>query len=152
MASPVYSITPVESEEEQIKSLYKLLLKPGHASLVGPDGSNQPIPESVYKVLVAVLGKMQEGKTIALLPIMEELTSKAAADMLGVSRQFLVRMLEDGKIPFHRTGTHRRIYFKDLVEYQTNRNAARHQAIENMAKRELDEGTYDAFVLPDDQE
>jgi len=151
MAAPAYPITPVASEEEQIKALYKLLLQPGHAKLVGPDGEQHDIPGSVYQALLNVLAKMQEGKTIALLPIMEELTTKAAADFLGVSRQFLVRLLEEEKIPYHRTGTHRRVYFKDVMEYRKKRDEARHQAIKDMAKKELDEGTYDHFVLPDEE-
>jgi excisionase family DNA binding protein len=151
MAAPAYPIVPAESEEEQIKALYKMmLLHPGCAQLTGPDGTLLTIPESVYKVLVSLLAKMQEGKSIAFLPIMEELTTKAAADYLGVSRQFLVRLLEQDKIPFHRTGTHRRVYFKDVLEYKKKRDAARHAAIKDMAKKELDEGTYD-FILPDEE-
>jgi excisionase family DNA binding protein len=149
MGAPAYPIIPAESEDEQIKALYKMLLHPEHAQLVGPDGTQHTIPESVYKVLLSVLARMQEGKTVALLPIMEELTTKAAADFMGVSRQFLVRLLEEGKIPFHRTGTHRRIYFKDLLEYRKKRDAARHEAVNNLAKKELNEGTYDDFVLPE---
>lgn len=151
MAAPAYPITPAESEDQQIKALYKMLLQPGHAELVGPDGTHQAIPESVYKVLLSVLARMQEGKTIALLPIMEELTTKAAADFLGVSRQYLVRLLEQDRIPYHRTGTHRRIYFKDILEYRKARDAARHQAVKDLAKKELGEGTYDEFVLPNEE-
>ena len=81
---------------------------------------------------------------------MEELTTKAAADYLGFSRQFLVRLLEQDKIPFHRTGTHRRVYFNDVLEYKKKRDAARHEAIKGLAKKELDEGTYD-FILPDEE-
>lgn len=150
MAAPAYPIIPAEFEEEQIKSLYKLMLShPGHAHIVGPDGSRHTIPESVYQVLLSVLAKMQEGQPIALLPIMEELTTKAAADYLGVSRQFLVRLLEQDKIPFHKTGTHRRIYFKDILEYKMKRDEARHKAIGDLARKELKEGTYD-FSLPDE--
>ncbi len=151
MGVPAYPIIPAESEDAQIKALYKMLLHPEHAQLVGPDGAKHTIPESVYKVLLSVLARMQEGKTIALLPITEELTTKAAADFMGVSRQFLGRLLDEGKISFHRTGTHRRIYFKDLLEYRKKRDAARHVAVNDLAKKELDEGTYDDFVLPEDE-
>ena len=151
MAALAYPIVPAESEEDQIKALYKvMLLHPGGVQLTGPDGTLLTIPESVYKVLLSLLAKMQEGKTIAFLPIMEELTTKAAADYLGVSRQFLVRLLEQDKIPFHRTGTHRRVYFKDVLEYKKKRDVARHEAIKGLAKKELDEGTYD-FILPDEE-
>ena len=151
MAAPAYPIIPAESEEEQIKALYKTMLShAGHADIVGPDGTKHSIPETVYKILLNILGKMQEGKTIALLPISEELTTRAAADYLGVSRQYLVRLLENGKIPFQKTGTHRRVYFKDIFEYKQQRDSARRQAIKDLAKKELEEGTYD-FVLPDEE-
>lgn len=151
MAASAFPIIPAESEDEQIKALYKMMLShPGHADIVGPDGTRHTIPDSVYKVLLNILAKMQAGKTIALLPIMEELTTKAAADYLGVSRQFLVRLLEQDKIPFHKTGTHRRIYFKDILEYKKHRDAGRHRAIKDLAQKELAEGTYD-FVLPDEE-
>lgn len=151
MAAPAYPIIPVESEEEEIKALYKMLLRPDHPQLVASDGTAHVIPESVFKVLLNVLARMQEGKTVALLPITEELTTKAAADFLGVSRQFLVRLLEQDKIPFHRTGTHRRIYFKDVLDYRKKRDYARHKAIKELARKELNEGTYDDFVLPDEE-
>ena len=151
MAAPAYPIVPAQSEEEQIKALYRMmLLHPGRVQLVGPEDALLEIPESVYKVILNLLSKLQEGKTIAFLPVMEELTTKAAADYLGVSRQFLVRLLEQAKIPFHRTGTHRRVYLKDVLEYKQKRDAARHEAIKGLAEKELEEGTYD-FALPDEE-
>ena len=151
MAAQAYPISPVKSEEEEIKALYKTLLHPDKAEIIGPDGTRHAIPASVYKVLLSVVSKMQEGKTIALLPIMEELTTQAAANFLGVSRQYLVRLLEENKIPFHRTGTHRRIYFKDVLEFRKKRDSERQKAIRNLARKELNEGTYDEFVVPDEE-
>jgi excisionase family DNA binding protein len=97
-----------------------------------------------------VVARMQEGKAIAVMPIMEELTTKAASNFLGVSRQYLVRLLDEGKIQFHRTGTHRRIYLKDVLEFRKKRDSERHQSIKDLARKELSEGTYDDFVLPDE--
>jgi excisionase family DNA binding protein len=151
MAALAYPIIPVESEEEQIKALYKMLLHPDHPQLVDQNGTPHAIPESVHKVLLNVLARMQEGQTIALVPIMEELTTKAAADFLGVSRQYLVRLLEEGEIPFHRTGTHRRIYFKDIFDYRRKRDNERRNGIKKLARKELREGTYDDFVVPDEE-
>jgi excisionase family DNA binding protein len=89
-------------------------------------------------------------KGLTLIGIMEELTTQAAANFLGISPQYLVRLLEENKIPFHRTGTHRRIYFKDLLEFRKKRDGERQKAIRNLARKELNEGTYDEFVVPDE--
>jgi len=60
-------------------------------------------------------------------------------------------LLENGKLPFHRAGSHRRIYFHDLLAYRERRDHERRKAIERIAKRELEDGTYDQFVPPEDQ-
>ncbi len=151
LTAGAYRVVPVESEEEQVRALYKMLLASGRSHLVGPDGVPQEIPESVYKILLNVVARMQEGKAVAVFPLMEELTTKAASNILGMSRQYFVRLLEQGKIPFHRTGTHRRIYLKDVLDYQKQRDLERHESVRKMAQKELHEGTYDTFVLPDEE-
>ena len=146
MAGVAYAVDVPEQEEEQVKDLYRSLLGHGTAVLIGPDDVRREVPDSVYKVLVDILGKMQEGKAIAVVPLMQELTTKRAADIIGVSRQYLVRLLDEDKIKYHRTGTHRRIYLKDLLEYRDKRDHERHEAIRRMARQELEDGTYDTFV------
>jgi len=67
-----------------------------------------------------------------------------AANMLGVSRQFLVNLLEKGDIPYHMVGTHRRIYAQDLFQYKAVRDADRHKILRELAVAEAEEGIYDA--------
>lgn len=148
LASSVMALP--EQEEELIKDLYRSLLGPKMAVLVGSDEVRHAIPESVYKILIDVLAKMQDGKAVAVVPLMMALTTKRAADILGVSRQYLVRLLDQGQIPFHRAGTHRRIYLKDLMEYRNRRDKERHASIERIARQEMEDGTYDKFVVPEE--
>ena len=68
---------------------------------------------------------MKNGSSILLLAEAKPLTTQEAAHFLGVSRQFVVRLLEDGEIPFHKVGSHRRVTYKDLVSYQQRKQGLR---------------------------
>jgi excisionase family DNA binding protein len=140
------SAPPQEAEKQQAARLYRMLIHDGAACLVGPDNSKLELPPLVYNILVKVVENLQEGKAVALLPLMEEMSTQAAADLLGVSRQFLVTELEAGKIRFHRAGSHRRIYLKDVLDYKTQREKTRTASIDRMAQASEDAGIYDKFI------
>src|ERR1039457_3130870 len=130
-----------EAQEAQIRDLRRLIQQ-GSAKRVGPDGHQVEIPEPVHDLLLTILKNLQAGKAISIVPEHQQLTTQRAADILGVSRPFLVRLVEDGAIPFHMVGSHRRIYLRDLLDYKRRRDAARHEAINNMARTEMEAGTY----------
>jgi excisionase family DNA binding protein len=137
---------PKEAEKQQAAKLYRMLIHDGTAYLVGPDNLKIELPPSIYDILVKVVENMQEGKAIALVPLLEELSTQAAADLLGVSRQFFVRELEAGKLPFHRAGSHRRIYLKDVLDYKKQRETSRAESIDRMAQISEEAGIYDKFI------
>jgi excisionase family DNA binding protein len=141
IAESVHPSPPTESDE--IKELYRLFSLTKAPALVGPDQTAIPIPESIYDILVKVMGYMLDGKGVTVVPVMQELTTQQAANRLGVSRPFLIKLLDQEAIPFHRTGAHRRIYLKDVVSYQTNRDANRKRILTELAKKELASGHYD---------
>lgn len=88
------------------------------------------IPKKALFLLFDILSNMAEGKSITLIPSDTEISTQQAADMLNISRPYLVKLLEDGKIEFRKVGTHRRIELKKLLEYEkklkTNRNEKLH--------------------------
>lgn len=135
-----------EAEKQQAAKVYRMLIHDGSACLVGPDNSKLELPPPIYDILVKVVENMQEGKAMALVPLLEELSTQAAADLLGVSRQFFVRELEAGKIQFHRAGSHRRIYLKDVLDYKKQREISRAESIDRMAQIAEEAGIYDKFI------
>lgn len=140
-----------DTQETQIRDLRRLI-QAGGAKLVGSDGRQIAIPQPVHDLLLVILNNLQAGKAISIVPEHRQLTTQRAANILGVSRVFLVGILESGEIPFHMVGSHRRIYLRDLLDYQRRRDAARHAAIDNMAKAEMEAGTYDKVILPEGAE
>lgn len=153
MVAPAYAIqvAPRDQREiEQVSRLYRTLLREGTAALMGPDGSRLDLPLSVHEVLMCIVEKMQDGKAIAVLPLMEELSTQAAADLLGVSRQFFVRECEAHKLPFHYTGTHRCALLKDLLDYKKGRDQARRESIVRIACQSEELGDYDKFLPPEE--
>lgn len=112
--------------------------------LLGPDGEQVPLPEEVYRVLVEVVAAMREGKVITLVPRTQRLTTQEAADFLGVSRPTLVKLLQDGKIPYDQPGRHRRILFTDLLAYTERQRETRRAALDRMTEDASEAGLYDA--------
>lgn len=139
------------AQEGQIRELRRLM-QSGRAKLVGPDGHQIPLPEPVHDLLLLILKNLQAGKAISIIPEHQQLTTQRAANILGVSRPFLVGLVEKGEIPFHMVGSHRRIYLRDLLDYKRRRDSARHDAINDMARAEMETGTYDRVVLPEGAE
>src|SRR5262245_18816469 len=74
------------------------------ALLLGPDGQQVSLPEEVYRVLIQVVEGLREGKVITVVPRTQRLTTQEAADFLGVSRPTVVKLLEQGKIPYDQPG------------------------------------------------
>ena len=113
------------------------------ALLLGPDGEQVPLPEEVYRVMVEVVEAMREGKVITLVPRTQRLTTQDAADFLGVSRPTLVKLLEDGKIPYDQPGRHRRVLFTDLLAYQDRQREHRRAVLDQMTEEASEAGLYD---------
>jgi excisionase family DNA binding protein len=77
------------------------------------------IPVAAMQMLIEIMQQMAQGKPVSIIPSNAELTTQQAADFLSVSRPYFVKLLEEGKMPFKKVGTRRRVLFKDLIEFRT---------------------------------
>jgi len=98
------------------------------------------IPASAFHFLSTILEHMAAGKAVSIIPADAEITTQQAADMLNVSRPHVVKLLEEGELPFHKVGTHRRIKLKDLEAYRASMEKEREEALTELTRisQELD--------------
>lgn len=133
---------PTEAEAQLSQESSRILAShiPLHRStrrlkIVEDDGSEQDvvIPAAAYSLLVDILSQMAQGNAVTLIAIHAELTTQEAADILNVSRPFLIKLIEVGEIPYRKVGRHRRIRFEDLMKYKQQIDSQRMQALDELA-------------------
>jgi excisionase family DNA binding protein len=113
--------------------------------VVGSDGLEYEaaIPAAAYRSLIDVLAQMAQGNSVSLVPIHAELTTQEAADLLNVSRPYLIKKIEAGELPHHKVGRHRRIHFNDLMIYKERIDREAAAAFDEMVALSQELGFYD---------
>jgi excisionase family DNA binding protein len=122
------------SESSKKLSAY---VKSIHSSVIqfqGMKGESISIPAKAANLLMAILNQMAKGNAVTLIPVHTELTTQEAANLLNVSRPFLVKLLEEGEIPFRLVGTKRRVLAKDLLKYKEEIDKKRLTALEELTR------------------
>ena len=141
------SVLVLEQEKESIAELERIInLNPSQAKLVGINGEEILIPESVYRMFRNIVHMMASGQRISIMPHHCQLTTQEAAEILNVSRPFLIKLLEKGEIPYLKVGSHRRVIFQDLITYQEQRKVKRRKGLEELTEFLQDEGFYEDVV------
>lgn len=133
--------------EDRLAELLAALETSRRPALVAADGNRVELPEELFDVLHDVVTALSRGLAITVAPRHTVLGTGEAAQLLGVSRPTLVRLLEAGEIPFAQPGRHRRIRLDDLLAHQARSRRARAGGLDEMVRAAEDSGVYD---LPGD--
>jgi excisionase family DNA binding protein len=133
-----------DQEAQNVKELDEILAKEqGVAKLVAPSGEVRELPHSAYEVLRDAVHYLAQGTDVTILPMHAAVTTQRAAEILGVSRPHLIKLLERGDIEYHKVGKHRRIRVLDLLVYKDQRDSRRRQVIDQIKADSEELGLYD---------
>src|ERR1700730_7655666 len=131
-----HDIALAEQSSKELAALFPKREKDFHMSIkVDKREAKLTVPFSAIKLFLEILTQMAEGNAITLIPIHAELTTQEAANLLNVSRPFLIKLLEEGKLPFHKVGTHRRVKFVDLLKFKAHVDQAAHKALDELTEQ-----------------
>ena len=114
--------------------------------LVGPANETIELPDEVYVVLVEVAKQMRAGNAVSVVPYAVTLSTQEAAEMLGVSRPTLIRLLEQGSIPFDQPNSHRRVQLSDVLEYRARTHRESVERLDSLTDEAVSGGLYEASV------
>jgi len=138
-------VQPPKNKEElnEIIELVKNISNMEKFIMTKADGESIELPQVVSQVLYEIITILSQGGSMTIIPMDKELTTQQAADILNVSRPYLVKLLENDIIPYHKTGTHRKILMKDLIEYKHQINQKRKIKLSEMVDLSQELGLYD---------
>lgn len=108
----------------------------------GPETASIALSPALANTLLDVLRLVSSGKGFQIIPLDSQLTTQQAADYLNVSRPFLIKLLEEGRISFSKVGRHRRIRAEDLFAFKAARDSDRAQALDNLARMDAESGLF----------
>jgi excisionase family DNA binding protein len=141
--TPVLTERPVAPEPEETALLRDLehlraptsftCDKDEPAQLIAPDGRKHLLPPSLYEVLLRAAHQLANGQAVSIVPIGTKLSTQQTAELLGVSRPHVVKLLESGQIPHTKTGKHRRVLLSDVLAYRERQAVTRREALDELA-------------------
>jgi len=125
-----------EEAKKALRALTPLRKKGGERLKVQAAGEKGSVavtvPRQAFELFLEILGQLANGNAVTIVPYHAELTTQQAAELLNVSRPFLIRLLEEGKLPHRKVGTHRRIRFDDLQAFKKRDDTQRERLLEEL--------------------
>lgn len=153
---PDMSVNLIEPNDKEFDSIKKLVssldIAPDeHALVIVDDAHNVRVelPHTLYRVLVDAAHQLARGNTVGVLHYERDITTQQAAEILQVSRPYVIKILEADEIPYHMAGSHRRIRLCDLLEYKKNRDAMRREKLNTLIRISESSGLYDLDDFPE---
>jgi excisionase family DNA binding protein len=148
MAAVAIDREPVAARDDELPLIArtdKLLRAPNTttATLVGPQGDEVILAEPLLRVLRQAAHALAHDEAVMVVHVERQLTTNQAADILGTSRQYLVRLLKRGDIPCVLVGSHRRVDFGELMAYKQRRALRREAALDEIARVSQELGFYE---------
>ncbi|HWL41505.1 MAG TPA: helix-turn-helix domain-containing protein [Ilumatobacter sp.] len=131
--SDVMEVQPGTLDESDLDALQRALA----------GGEAIELPERLHAVLEAIVKQLQLGNGVSVVPLHAQLTTFEAADILNVSRPFLIKRIEAGEVPFHMVGTHRRLKLSDVLAYRDRLAMQADDALAAMTAEAEELGLYD---------
>lgn len=108
------------------------------------DGETQVvIPAVAFRFFVDVLAELANGNAVTVAPVHAELTTQQAADLLNVSRPYLIKLLDEQQIPFRRVGNRRKVQLVDVLEFKRRDDEHRQKVLDDLTREAVDLGLYD---------
>ena len=135
------TITPTEAdarlahESSRLLATHRLDRRPSVRIKILDEGEAAEtvvVPASALRLFLHMLSEMAQGNAVTLIPTHAELTTQQAADLLGVSRPYLVKLLNEGKMPCRTVGKYRRVRFDDLMAYKRKDDEARAKVLDQL--------------------
>lgn len=135
------SVTPTPADAHQAAASYEALagFQAMDVRIASEEGEQVvSIPASAVPLIRNLLQEMGKGKTVSCMASETELTTQQAADLLSVSRPFLIERLDSGEIPCRKVGSHRRVQFSDVIAYKRRMDELRLQALQELTAQAQD--------------
>lgn len=134
-------IAAPNSDREALRGI-EALAQSGQDLRVSAGGESVELPEALRLIIGQAAHELVRGNRVSLLPLGRMLTTRQAAEMLNVSRPFLIQVLERGEIPFEMVGTHRRVAIEDVLRYRAQRSEQRREALRALSQEADELGIY----------
>lgn len=136
--------TVLPARDTALLDAAEALLRSGDEVALAARGETVALPPELRQLLADVVQTMRRGQAVTLAPLGQQLTTQQAADLLGISRPTLIKLLEQGLIPYETPGRHRRLRLSDVLTFQQMRRSEQQRALKDLAAESQELGLYEA--------